>query len=54
VCSGRRGTKRKAEAEVEKTSAEAKKDKVEEESGQDGLKVAIEHWLVVHPNQSSI
>ncbi|KAM4555800.1 selenoprotein H-like [Odontesthes bonariensis] len=52
---GRRGTKRKAEAEEKKTSAEGKKEKVEEEeSGQDGLKVAIEHWLVYRRNAEEV
>lgn len=46
TCSGRRGTKRKAEvqAEEEKPSVEQKKDKGEGENGQSGQRVVIEHW----------
>lgn len=48
ACAGRRGTKRKAEAEAaevveEKPSAA---EKVEVESGQEGQRVVIEHWYV--------
>ncbi|XP_037636939.1 selenoprotein H isoform X2 [Sebastes umbrosus] len=43
---GRRGTKRKAEVQTEedKPSVEEKKDRGEEENGQDGQRVVIEHW----------
>ena len=46
VCSGRRGTKRKAEVEPEeeKPSVEEKKDRGEDVNGQEGQKVVIEHW----------
>lgn len=46
MCSGRRGTKRKAEVQVEedKPSSEEKKDRGEGENGQEGQRVVIEHW----------
>lgn len=53
MCSGRRGTKRKAEVQVEedKSSMEEEKDRGEEEkdrgegeNGQEGQRVVIEHW----------
>ena len=46
VCSGRRGTKRKAEVQVEeeKPSVEEEVEKGEEENGQQGQRVVIEHW----------
>lgn len=40
---GRRGTKRKVE-EAQEERTEEKKVKQEEEDGQKGLKVVIEHW----------
>lgn len=54
ACAGRRGTKRKAEAEAAKVVEEkpsAAEEKVEAagemESGQEGQRVVIEHWYVV-------
>ena len=46
VCSGRRGTKRKAEVQVEeeKPSVEEEVEKGEEENDQQGQRVVIEHW----------
>lgn len=46
MCSGRRGTKRKAEVQVEeeKPSVEEEEGKGEEENGQQGKRVVIEHW----------
>lgn len=47
MCSGRRGTKRKAEveqAEEEKPSVGEKKDRGEGDNGQEGQRVVIEHW----------
>lgn len=46
MCSGRRGTKRKAEVQVEedKPSMEEEKDRGEGENGQEGQRVVIEHW----------
>lgn len=51
ICSGRRGTKRKAEAQAdeEKPSVEEKKDRGEGEDGQQGQRVVIEHWWVLLP-----
>lgn len=45
-CSGRRGTKRKAEApaEEEKPSLEKKEDRGDGEDDQEGQRVVIEHW----------
>lgn len=43
ACAGRRGTKRKAEAEA----AEVVEAAGEVESGQEGHRVVIEHWYVV-------
>lgn len=44
--SGRRGTKRKAEVQVEeeKPALEEKKERGDEENGQEGQRVVIEHW----------
>lgn len=47
VCgSGRRGTKRKAEAQPkeEKPSVEEKRDRGDGENDQEGQRVVIEHW----------
>lgn len=52
TCSGRRGTKRKAEVEAEeKPSVAEKKDEEEAGNGQSGQRVVIEHWWVLLPHQ---
>lgn len=44
-CSGRRGTKRKAEVQVEEETPAVKEEKKEERrEGEDEQRVVIEHW----------
>ncbi len=45
---GRRGTKRKAEVEVEeeKPHVDEKKERGNGENGEEGQRVVIEHWWV--------
>lgn len=46
ACAGRRGTKRKAEAEPAEVVEENAEAAGEVESGQEGQRVVIEHWYV--------
>lgn len=47
ACAGRRGTKRKAEAEAAEVVEEKVEAAGEVESGQEGHRVVIEYWYVV-------